>query len=209
LCVGATGTGKSATLKLELRTLGASSPPWAILVDPDNEYGSEIVSTLTVSSLAEITRLSIAGEVSRGWYRFVPSDDRRLAVRQFSFLCALAWTWATRLRRETLLLVDELAEFTAANEAPAAWRRLVKRGRKQGISVLAASQRPAEIDKTIFSNASRIRVYRLGYDADQAAAAAALGVQRAQVAALQGHDFLERNALAGGGLTAGSLHFAP
>jgi hypothetical protein len=72
----------------------------------------------------------------------------------------------------------------------------------------AASQRPAEIDKTIFSNASRIRVYRLGYDADQAAAAAALGVSRDQVAQLQGHGYLERDALAGGGLTSGTLHFA-
>jgi hypothetical protein len=99
------------------------------------------------------------------------------------------------------------AAFTAANDAPAAWRRLVRRGRKQGISVLAASQRPAEIDKTIFSNASRIRVYRLGYDADQVAASAALGTTRADVAGLQGHDFIERNALAGGGLTRGTLHF--
>lgn len=186
-----------------------SSPAWGILVDPDGEYGADIAAALTVSSLAEISRLSLTGQPTGGWFRFVPSDDRELGIRQFSYLCGLAWIWATRLRRETLLLVDELAEFTQANKAPAAWRRLIKRGRKQGISVLAASQRPAEIDKTIFSNASRIRVYRLGYDADQAAAAAALGVSRDDVAQLQGHAYLERDALADGGLTSGKLHFTP
>ncbi len=176
-------------------------------MDPDNEYGEHVGAVS--ADLKTITNLSLRPPlpIGGGWFRFVPSDDRRVAIRQFSYLCGLAWIWATRLKRDTLLLVDELSDFTAANEAPAAWRRVVRRGRKQGISVLAASQRPAEIDKTIFSNASRIRVYRLGYDADQAAAAAALGVARTDVAALQGHDFLERNALAGGGLTRGSLHF--
>jgi hypothetical protein len=178
-------------------------------VDPDNEYGADgAVRVLAVPTLAELARLSLDPKMTAGWFRFVPSDDRALAIRQVSFLCGLVWIWSTRLKRDSLLLVDELAEFTAANEAPAAWRRIVKRGRKQGVSVLAASQRPAEIDKTIFSNASRIRVYRLGYDADQTAAAAALGATRAQVAGLQGHEFLERNALAGGGLSSGSLHFA-
>lgn len=180
-------------------------------MDPDNEYGGHVAALAAdLRTIAEISLRSPTDKhgVIAGWFRFVPSDDRRLAVRQFSFLCGLAWIWATRLKRETLLLVDELSDFTAANEAPPAWRRLVRRGRKQGISVLAASQRPAEIDKTIFSNASRIRVYRLGYDADQAAAAAALGVARNDVAALQGHEFLERNALAGGGLTRGRLQFS-
>ena len=186
---------------------GAPRRPWAILVDPDNEYGPHVGPHLA-ADLKTIAEISLKpGSSSPGWFRFVPSEDRRTGIRQFSYLCTLAWIWATKMKRDTLLLVDELAEFTAANEAPLAWRRLVKRGRKQGISVLAASQRPAEIDKTIFSNASRIRVYRLGYDADQAAAAAALGVARTDVAGLQGHDFLERNALAGGGLTRGSLHF--
>ncbi len=215
--LGATGTGKSATLKMELAAIAAAPRrPWGILVDPDAEYGG-IVNALsadlkTISQISLLpgirgARQEFPGGGGAGWFRFVPSEDRRTGIRQFSYLCTLAWIWATKMKRDTLLLVDELAEFTAANEAPPAWRRLVKRGRKQGISVLAASQRPAEIDKTIFSNASRIRVYRLGYDADQAAAAAALGIGRTAVAELQGHEFLERNALAGGGLTRGSLHF--
>lgn len=179
--------------------------PWAILVDPDDEYGAFVHRP--TGTLGELARASLEPH-SWAWFRFVPSEDRAIGIRQFSYLCGLAWIWSTRLKRETLLLVDELAEFTAANEAPAAWRRLVKRGRKQGISVLAASQRPAEIDKTIFSNASRIRVYRLGYDADQTAAAAALGVRRDQVAALEGHAFLEKNALEGGGVTSGRLSFS-
>ncbi len=206
--MGATGTGKSASLKAELEAVNLRlHRPWVILVDPDNEYGAYVARAC--SSLKDLVPASIVAPSSPAmWYRFIPSDDRATGIRQFAYLCGLAWIWATRLKRDTLLLVDELAEFTAANEAPAAWRRLVKRGRKAGVSILAASQRPAEIDKTIFSNASRVRVFRLGYEADQAATAAAIGVPRAQVAALEGHAFIEKNALEGGGICSGRLQFS-
>lgn len=206
--LGATGTGKSATLKAELAAIAAAPRrPWGILVDPDNEYGG-IVNALS-ADLKTIASLSLAltQNGGAGWFRFVPSDDRAIGVKQFSYLCTLAWIWATRLKRHTLLLVDELAEFTTPHQAPPAWRRLVKRGRKQGISIMAASQFPADIDKTIHSNASRIRTYALGYEGHQAAAAATVGVQAAEVAALTGHQFIERDRVAGGVITRGSLHF--
>jgi len=89
--------------------------------------------------------------------------------------------------------VDELSEFTTASEAPHEWRRLVKRGRKQGITILAAAQRPAEIDKTIWSNATLVRAGRLSFAADQAVIAAALDVDVDQVRALGSLDYLERD----------------
>lgn len=123
---------------------------------------------------------------------FVPSFDRALAIRQFAFVCAIAWRTAER-GRPVDFVVDELSEFTTASEAPAEWRRLVKRGRKAGISVYAAAQRPAEIDKTIWSNASLVRTGRLNYVEDQRTIAAALGVPVDQVIALGQLDYLERD----------------
>lgn len=209
--MGAPGTGKSATLKMELEAIAARSPrPWAILIDPDNEYGAH--ANALAADLKTITSISLqapanGAQLGAGWFRFVPSEDRDIGVKQFSYLCALAWIWATRLKREVVFLVDELAEFTKATYAPPAWRRLVKRGRKQGISIMAASQFPADIDTTIRSSASRTRVFAVAYDGHQTAAAASVGAPREEVAALTGHNFIERDRVGGGDLTRGTLHF--
>jgi hypothetical protein len=141
----------------------------------------------------------------RGSLVFVPSFDRTTAVRQFSFLCALAWTLASRAH-PVRFVVDELSEFTTATEAPPEWRRLVKRGRKQGITILAAAQRPAEIDKTIWSNATLVRAGRLSFAADQAVIAAALDVEVDQVRTLGSLDYLQRDRNSGQ-LTRGHLTF--
>lgn len=126
----------------------------------------------------------------------MPTPDRAKGIRQFAFLCALAWRAAERGRR-VRFVVDELSEFTTATEAPFEWRRLVKRGRKAGIVILAAAQRPAEIDKTIWSNASLVRSGRLNFADDQRVIAAALGVPVDQVAALGQLDYIEADRNAG------------
>lgn len=102
--------------------------------------------------------------------------------------------------------MDELSEFTTAAEAPPEWRRLVKRGRKQGITILAAAQRPAEIDKTIWSNATLVRAGRLSFAADQAVVAAALDVDVNEVRTLGALDYLQRDRNSGQ-LTRGRLTF--
>lgn len=181
--VGATGSGKSTALK---RTLDGAPAAWRIIVDPDGEYYRY---GLRCSSLADLVNRVQGG---RGSLVFVPSLDRATAIRQFAFCCAVAWRIAER-GRPVHFVVDELSEFTTAIEAPHEWRRLVKRGRKAGITIDAAAQRPAEIDKTIWSNATLIRSGRLNFAADQSVIAAALGVGVDQVIALGQLDYLERD----------------
>ena len=181
--VGATGSGKSTALKA---AIALPFDGWTLIVDPDGEYHR---FGLRCASLAELVR-QVQGP--RGTLIYVPSLDRAVAIQQFSFLCALAWRIAERGRR-VRFVVDELSEFTTATEAPHAWRRLVKRGRKAGVSVYAAAQRPAEIDKTIWSNASLVRAGRLSFAADQVVIAAALDVDVDQVRALGQLDYLERD----------------
>lgn len=171
-----------------------------IIVDPDNEYsrfGMNCANLQDLTAKSALPRCSLV---------FVPSFDRALGIRQFSFLCALAWRLADA-GRPVRFVVDELSEFTTAAEAPPEWRRLVKRGRKKGVTIMAASQRPAEIDKTIWSNASLVRTGRLGYDNDQLVIAAALGVPVASVRSLGQLDYLELDRNGSGQVAKGHLTF--
>jgi hypothetical protein len=156
-----------------------------LIVDPDGEYSRHGLRCRTLEELCRRAQGSAA-------LTFVPSADRPTGIRQFAFICSLAWSLAAR-RPPVLLVVDELSEFTTATEAPFEWRRVVKRGRKAGISVLAAAQRPAEIDKTIWSNASLVRAGRLNYPEDQRTIAAAIAAPLDQVVSLGNLDYLERD----------------
>jgi hypothetical protein len=169
-------------------------------VDPDEEYARFGLRCSTLADLWTRARGPASSLV------FVPSDDRALGTKQFSTLCFYAWRLAKAGRLVTFV-VDELGEFTRANEAPAAWRRLVKRGRKHGVTIYAGAQRPAEIDKTIWSNPSLVRSGRLGYADDQTVIAAALAVKVADVATLGQLDYLERDFNAGTPPVRGHLTF--
>lgn len=179
---GATGCGKSHEMKARL---AERQDPRLIVVDPDGEY--PIATRL--SSLQSLERAT-TGEFWR--ISFVPSPDREIGVAQFDYLCRLVWERA-RQRGSCCLAVDELADFTEANRAPRWWSRIIRRGRKHGISIFAASQLPTDVDKKIYSNASRIRTGRLNEYDHQVRLAKALNVPVADVARLQGFQYLERD----------------
>ncbi len=179
---GATGCGKSHEMKAQL---AARQDPRLIVVDPDGEY--PIPTRLR--SLEHLQRAT-AGEFWR--LAFIPSEDRAIGIAQFDFVCRLVWQRAQQ-RGSVCLVVDELADFTESNRAPLWWRRVIRRGRKLGISIFAASQLPTDVDKKIYSNASTIRTGRLNEYDHQARLAHALNVPVADVARLSGYQFIERD----------------
>jgi hypothetical protein len=94
-----------------------------------------------------------------------------------------------------VFVVDELADYVGPSfrDAPESWQWLIRRGRKYGVTIIAASQRPAQIDKTLFDLASTVRTGRLNTIDSQRTVAGALGVEVADVRALTGHQFIERD----------------
>jgi hypothetical protein len=64
-------------------------------------------------------------------------------------LAAFSWGNCTAVAEET-------ADVTTPAKAPVGWGTLVRRGRKRGISIIGVTQRPAESDKTIIGNATKI-----------------------------------------------------
>jgi hypothetical protein len=137
---------------------------------------------------------------------FRPSFDVELRGRQFDRFCAAGLAVA-RARGGCLVVVEELQRVTLPGWAPPHWRELIETGRKFGASIVAASQRPAMIDKGFFSNATMIRTGRLNFADDQATLAACLGVDKAAIAALAGQEYIERDLLAGTPAKPGKLTF--
>jgi len=195
---GAPGSGKSHEAKVRL---SAERAERLIVIDPDGEY--EGFGALHESLSALLPGL--------GWpsfhVRFKPSFVRATAERQFDLLCQLV-RWLVdpqpgqarpALVAPVTFAVDELADFVGPSfrDAPESWQWIIRRGRKYGVTLYALSQRPAQIDKTLFSLASELRSGRLNDANDQRTVAAALGVAPDVIAGLQGYEAIQRDKLTG------------
>ncbi len=191
---GAPGSGKSFDLKQRLDRL---KPDRLIAVDPDGEYEGW---GYLHDRVADVQR---AVNFATFRTRLRSSHDRAIAVRQFDHLCRLV-RWQVDPQpgqakpprvAPIAFLVDELADFVGPSfrDTPESWQWIIRRGRKYGVHVLAASQRHAQIDKSLFDLCSSIRVGRLNTIDSQATAAAALGLPRGEIEQLQGIEYLERD----------------
>ena len=73
----------------------------------------------------------------------------------FEWFCRIAWA-ALDGRRDTVIMVEELGDVSKPGKAGQNWGQLVRVGRKYGAILLAVSQRPQEIDKTLFTQVARV-----------------------------------------------------
>lgn len=176
---GARGSGKSSWLKQYARGFGR-----VLVWDPMHEY-AEAFGVAPVGSLSALVEAKGAPICV-----FAPDDPALVSAKAFDFFCLVAWT-----RRAGLVLVDELATVTHAGKALGWWGRLIREGRHRQIEIAGAAQRPAEIDKTIIGNATRLVVFRLGRRADRVLMAEELDIDRAQIDELQPLQFLDADRL--------------
>ncbi|HYS75950.1 MAG TPA: hypothetical protein VEM38_07660 [Burkholderiales bacterium] len=189
---GATGSGKSHELK---RRIAAAAPDRLIVIDADGEYDG---CGYLHDSVADTYRATCYPTFRT---RLRTSYRRRIAEQQFDQVCRIVrWHCDPQPGQAppprvgpVTLVVDELADFVGSSfrETPDSWQWVIGRGRKHGVTLLAASRRPAEIDKSIFDNASTIRTGRLNNTESQRTVAAALGVKLADVRRLTGHEFIQ------------------
>lgn len=151
--IGASGSGKSTLIKRWLRARRASQPllAWSPYEHRDGyapEFGQRVRA-----DVRELTAAARAGEN----VVYVPRlDDTELLERQFSFFCALAMDVGG-----VAVLVEEMSLVATSRSAPARWRELVTGGRGEGLSVLAATQRPQLCDSSLLDNVTEIYCGRL------------------------------------------------
>lgn len=181
--LGASGSGKSSLIKLELMH---ERPARLVVWDPKREYGRH------AHSLAKLEELARAMRRGTWSLAFTPAGSRKAMRAQFDVFCKLA-----NAARDCWCVVDELADVTEPNWAPEGWETLTRQGRHAGVTIRGASQRPADIDKSFYGNASRIAVFRMNAEGDVTRMAEILGVARDDVRNLKPLAFIERDMLTG------------
>lgn len=192
--LGASGSGKSSLMKLELL---AARPPRLMIWDPKREYAAfapPVPGTRAApSSLEDLVKKALgAGDRGAFALSFRPVLSRKQMREQFNVFCQVA-----ERARNCFVLVDELADVTEPGWAPEGWERLTRQGRHAGVTIRGASQRPADIDKSFYGNASRIAVFRLNSESDVERCAKILRVEQRVIGDLLPLEWLERDMLTG------------
>lgn len=178
---GGTGTGKSHAIK---RRLTRAKLRRLVIYDPEHEYGAHGDCTASLDAALALAREQSFRVIYQPVQRWT-TDQQRTA---FSHLCVIAATAGN-----CLLVVDELASVTTASFAPEGWLFAVTRGRKRGLSIIAASQQPSGVDKKVVGNATEIYAFRVlsHYDADYLGRI--LGVPAADIVALPDRHCIVRD----------------
>ena len=174
--MGGTGSGKSHHVK---KTIIANDPR-ILIFDPDDEYG-DVVGVKTFYSTSEMLEA-----VKK--HRTSPYRARLVAEGQeaFEFVNQLAFWWTN-----CTLVVEEIADVTTPSMAPPKWAQVVRRGRKRAIKIVAVTQRPANADKVILTQATTIRTGLLGRDADRKGIANELNIPVGLINQMVPLDFIE------------------
>lgn len=196
LVTGMTGSGKTAWT---IREVKARRGDWIVwdaagewsrrrLVAPiasSRELGALIVSNMKRGRSGPL-RVGYVGPLRAEHH---PANDPR---QPFAIFCRLAWCWA-RYRLGATVVVEELADVTTSGKAPAGWGELIRKGRHYSLALYAITQRPAESDKTIVSNAAAIHCGQMAFPRDRAYMAKCLGVPVSDVEGLRPLEWIERD----------------
>jgi hypothetical protein len=178
--IGATGSGKGVYIK---GTALKKSDKRLAIWDYMQEYGPH-VDTIT-PRLADAIRA-----MAKPHFRvaFWPSYDAKICARQFDAFCKAAVEAGN-----TRLVIEELAFVTSPSFAPAGWKMATSIGRHKGLRLIGASQRPAQVDKAFWSNATEIHCGFLNYADDQKTMAHVLGVTVDDIQSLEPLEYIHKN----------------
>lgn len=194
--IGASGSGKSAWVKQQLRR---QKPRRLLIYDPMNEYGEFGEVFADRAALADA--VLAAGARGKLCAVYQPSGGVDTYVEQFDWLCRLAYAWA-----DCTYVADELGDVTKAGWSPPGWSHVIRKGRHKKMRVFGQVQRPALTDKTFFSLATLIHCGRLNFDSDIKVMCDVLRVGRDEVADLLNLQWIERD-MGTGDTRAGALTF--
>ena len=164
LYCGATGSGKGVSVREYWAKL---KPRRALIWDPLGEYAK--FATHVVSNLGEVARIA---KQKTFVVVYVPGPDVRTYDDKFSLFCRIAYA------AQNLVL-------TAPTHAPLAWRQCTKKGRHAGLQIIAATQRPADIDKHFLGGCTYIRCFTQRFPADAKAMAGAMKLHVNEINALE------------------------
>ena len=180
--MGQSGQGKGVWIK---RRLTERRPPRLLVWDPMNEYGEFARGQPSLSHL--VSAVIRAGKRAPFAARYRPKADKgspRMA-QEFAVFCKLAMTAGG-----CCVLAEELSFVTRPSYAPPAWASVCNAGRHEGLEVIGASQFPAQIDKSILSNATEVVCFYLGEEPHRKVVATKINRRPQEIEALRQFHYL-------------------
>lgn len=151
----------------------------------DRRYGFLFQPPMTALAYnwlgAQAAKLLGSNEKNRGIkvvdFSEVPSDVLPVVAGTFARLLYEIQFWTRPEKRTSFTIVCDEAHLylpvrddadAVQRQALAAFERIAKEGRKYGVSILAVSQRPSDVSRTILSQCNNFMALRLTNDRDQA-----------------------------------------
>lgn len=178
--IGATGSGKGVYIK---NYALKKSDRRLIIWDYMREYGPFV-------DLATANLQTVIQGMKNPAFRiaFQPSFDDKIRARQFDLFCRAVYA-AGNCR----CVIEELSFVTQPSFSPPGWKMLTSIGRHRGLRLIGASQRPAQVDKAFWSNATELHCGFLNYEDDQKTMAKAIGVPISDITALEPLAYIHKN----------------
>lgn len=152
--IGATGSGKGVSVR---EHLGIDRPARLLVWDPLGEYGEFV--KITTDRPGDVARVAAGKTFAIAYW---PGPDVSKYPERFEMFCRIAFAAGN-----CTMLVEELADVTTPSHAPMAWRQCTKKGRHRGLRIIAASQRPADVDKHYLGGCTYIRCFTLNGKRDR------------------------------------------
>ncbi len=144
------GHGKSTMARALTKTA-----PRLLAFDPNEEHDCALLPY-------EEFREQLDGlDLSRQHFRLGIAEEA-----QAEEFCAFAWLIGRRLRElpvptTLMVLLDEADSFAIPGQEGPCFKRMVRRGRHAGIEIVACSQRPALVSRSLTSQADEVYVFRM------------------------------------------------
>lgn len=142
-CIGATGTGKTTCGAWLLAHQRFDKRPW-VIVDFKRE---QLFDQIGIPPIRQITLAQVPRRP--GLYLVSPRPDQEDELE--------AWLWRVWERENVGLFVDEATLMPDRD----AFRAILQQGRSKRIPLIACTQRPVDVKRGLFSEASFFCIYRL------------------------------------------------
>lgn len=175
--IGASGCGKGVWIKSELRKL---KPKRLVIIDTKDENGefAQLVPDLRALALATFQKEFRVRYIPRG-------ATKKERQAEFEAICRIV-----SKAGNCVFLIEELGRYTTASYAPPAWADCCNDGRHDGLHLIAASQFPAQLDKSFLGNATVIHCGYLGEEEHRQVVARKMDIDPARIKALPDLSFL-------------------
>lgn len=181
-----TGASRSGKTAITVQETKASSR--LLVWDPKGKWATDAHCQKVISRRELVSLIK-----SRTSGRFAYNH---FSAEEFDFFCQAAFAWGRQghdIRKQTDVVLEEIANVTSPAKAPPGAHRLISQGLEFGINIHAITQRPSESDKTCIGNASIIRTFRMSRAQDRKYMAAELDVDPAELQKLQTLDWIARD----------------